>query len=227
MEEQTREALTNRASWLKGAVLLLFYVLLVVATPILIVISLFGWIGLLFKGQIPSRVQDFGQDMACWYDQTARYLTGNASRRPFPFEDLDCPRDEPSHVPEPSAGSMAQGRDRASMASASESPQAAGGRTDSEIRADAKNADGKAAAAGKKSGKKAGRKKAGKKKAGKKKTAKNQPAGKKTGAAKSAKKKSASGGKKGVNPAGKTASQGESSPSSQTRDEGGHDEQDL
>ena len=50
MDEQTRQALSNRASWIKGATLLLFFLLLLVATPMLIVVSLFGWIGLLVKG---------------------------------------------------------------------------------------------------------------------------------------------------------------------------------
>ena len=160
MDEQTREALTNRASWLKGAVLLLFYLLLLVATPVLIVISLVGWISLLISGQVPSGVRDFGREMACWFEQTARYLTGNASRRPFPFEDLDCPRDEPGeHVARMSAGDQ--------------------GRTDSEAKVDADKSRGAPAP-----GKKAGKKKSGKKKTGKKKATRKKSGKKKSGAGK-------------------------------------------
>jgi len=171
MDEQTRQALSNRASWIKGATLLLFFLLLLVATPMLIVVSLFGWIGLLVKGQVPSGIRDFGQDLARWYAQTTRYLTGNANRRPFPFEDLDCPSDEPSATPSATRRPAASSKESsAAGASKAETPTSIG----------------KQEAVGKKAGKKAAKKKAGKKKTGKKKAAKKKAGKKKAGKKKSA-----------------------------------------
>jgi hypothetical protein len=173
MDEQIRQALSNRASWIKGATLLLFFLLLAVATPILIVISLFGWFGLLIKGQVPTGVRDFGQDLACWYEQTVRYVTGNASRRPFPFEDLDCPSDEPEAMPgaarkttAPETGST--GVDDGSSAAASDS-------------VGKKKAAGKKTATKKSGNSKVGKKKSGKKKVSKKKVGKIKTGKKKTG----------------------------------------------
>ena len=205
MDEQTREALTNRAAWLKGAVLLLFYLLLLVATPVLIVISLVGWIGLLIKGQVPSGVRDFGRELACWFEQTARYLTGNASRRPFPFEDLDCPSDEP-------------GEQGAQMPTGNQQPAG------SEAKADADNGRSTPAAEKKESGKKeSGKKKTGKKRATKKKTSKKKSAKKKSAKKKSGKKKSTAG-KKKTSKTAVMAPPSEPPPSPEEGSDGGRNE---
>lgn len=95
MKDETRAALTDRNTWLQLPTLLLFFLLLVIVTPVLVLVSLVGWVMLLVTGERSEGVTEFGQDLAEWYAQTARYLTGGAERRPFPFEDLDCPRDEP------------------------------------------------------------------------------------------------------------------------------------
>ncbi len=98
MKEETRRALSNRDSWLRGGSLLLFFLLLTLATPLLILAGLAGWIMLLVQGRIPRELSAFGEQLGDWLAQTARYLTGAACRRPFPFEDLDCPSDEPPPV---------------------------------------------------------------------------------------------------------------------------------
>ncbi|MFU8832808.1 MAG: DUF4389 domain-containing protein [Wenzhouxiangella sp.] len=102
MEERTRKALSDKETWLRAPVLLLFYFLLVLVTPVLMLVSVVGWFALLIRGHVPGEISDLGRQLAAWLDQTARYLTGGASRRPFPFEDLDCPADKPaSHVAGP------------------------------------------------------------------------------------------------------------------------------
>ena len=95
MDPNMQKALSNPQSWKKGAEMLLFFLILAVVTPLLMLISLVGWVFLLFRGQEPESIRVFGRSLAAWYAQTARYLTGDARRRPFPFEDLDCPTDEP------------------------------------------------------------------------------------------------------------------------------------
>jgi hypothetical protein len=95
MNPTTRKAVSNPESWKKGAVMLLFFLLLAVITPLLMLVSLVGWVFLLVQGQVPESIRSFGRSLAAWYAQTARYLTGDAHRRPFPFEDLDCVTDEP------------------------------------------------------------------------------------------------------------------------------------
>jgi hypothetical protein len=164
MKDETRKALTNRNSWIRGATLLLFYCLLLVVTPVLVVASLAGWVMLLVNGRVPSAVSDFGQNVADWYAQTARYITGNAHRRPFPFEDLDCPSDD---LPVRGAG--------AARATPAEQPPAP---------SVSKDRPGSAAATpdpvDKSGGKKAAKKKSARKKARKKTAKKKKAAGKKS-----------------------------------------------
>ena len=93
MNEHTRKALKNPETWLRLPVMALFFAMLLIATPLLIGVAVYAWAMLLFTAEVPSSVTRFGKDMGAWFDRASRYLTGAAARRPFPFEDLDCPRD--------------------------------------------------------------------------------------------------------------------------------------
>jgi len=99
MKNETREALSDQATWLRLPIMLLFFLLLQVATPLLIAVSLVAWLMRLFTGQQPQGVIDFGQTLGEWFDRTSNYLCGGAQRRPFPFEDHDCPSDRPDEYP--------------------------------------------------------------------------------------------------------------------------------
>jgi len=104
MKDETREALRDSETWARGLTYLLFFALLILVSPFAILVSLYGWLMLLWTGRTPEQVVEFGATLADWYHRTLRYITANGVRRPFPFEDLDCPRDEP----EPSRGSEAR-----------------------------------------------------------------------------------------------------------------------
>ncbi len=198
MKDETRAALTDRNTWFQLPTLLLFFLLLVIVTPVLILVSLVGWVMLLVTGERSEGVTEFGQDLAEWYAQTARYLTGGAERRPFPFEDLDCPRDEPmatsgggvaSHARTTSKGSRAQPAaekpDRVPETTPSTtSPETPAARKSGRKKTGSKKTVSKKASGKKSTGKKASSKKASSKKteskksASKKKTASDQsPAG--------------------------------------------------
>ncbi len=156
------KALSDRDTWLRAPVLLLFYLLLVLVTPVLVLVSVVGWFALLIRGRVPDEVSDLGRNLAAWYEQTARYLTGGARRRPFPFEDLDCPTDEPDR---PGAGPAAfKTRSAGAPLAASSGPTAGGAQTSSKKKSAKKTGQ-------KKISKKTSKKKTGKKKAGGKKSA--------------------------------------------------------
>jgi hypothetical protein len=178
MDETLRKSLTNRASWGRGGVMLLFFLMLLVVTPVLMVLSLAGWLMLLLRGQVPTAISTFGVELADWYGQTVRYLTGSARRRPFPFEDLDCPADDP---PQAAASDRAQAAGSGRTSTGAGSVMRSGGAENNleEKPAGQPLADHRA---GKKT---ATRKKANKKKAGKK-TAAKKKSGKKKATAKTA-----------------------------------------
>lgn len=130
MKDETRAALSDQGTWLRLPVMLLFFLLLQVATPLLIVVSLVAWFMRLFTGQQPQGVIEFGQTIGKWFDRTADYLCGGAQRRPFPFEDHDCPSDraadrQPSS--RSSVGSSDQRGDAGTPVGTAESPTAAAG----------------------------------------------------------------------------------------------------
>jgi len=216
MKDGTRAALSDQTTWLRLPVMLLFFLLLQVATPLLIVVSVVGWLIRLFTGQQPEGVVDLGRTLGQWFDRCADYLCGGAQRRPFPFEDHDCPSDRPpetaprqsgakdrapvasdvkTKASEASVTSTAAAKASAGQTSESGSAQAAAG-GNARSKGSSEDSDAPKAEVGdevgkKKTGKKkASKKKAGQKKTGQKKTGKKK-ASKKTGSqSKSNKKKS-------------------------------------
>ncbi len=128
MKDETRAALSDQGTWLRLPVMLLFFLLLQVATPLLIVVSLVAWFMRLFTGQQPQGVIEFGRTIGEWFDRTSDYLCGGAQRRPFPFEDHDCPSDR-APDPQPSSRSSArttdQSGDTGPATRTAESPKAA------------------------------------------------------------------------------------------------------
>ncbi|MEN1729399.1 MAG: DUF4389 domain-containing protein, partial [Pseudomonadota bacterium] len=149
MKDETRANLSDSATWMRLPVMVLFFVLLQVATPLLIVVSLVGWIIRLISGEQPQGVIDFGRMIAEWFSRTADYLCGGAQRRPFPFEDHDCPSDRAATQP---ASASATESTEASASAESAAPVAPAARS---------------AAAVKTAGKKTAKKKAAKKKSSK------------------------------------------------------------
>jgi hypothetical protein len=193
MKDETRAALTDRDTWLRLPVMLLFFLLLQVATPLLIVVSLVAWLMRLFTGQQPQGVIDFGRSLGEWFDRCSDYLCGGAQRRPFPFEDHDCPSDRAADdepPPRAAASSPAAARSADPPGRQGEVPPAV---DEAPVPAGATPAD-KAPAKKKASGKAAPRKKA-TKKVGKKKAStpagSSKTSGKKTASKKSSGKKSA------------------------------------
>jgi hypothetical protein len=195
MKNETREAIGNSETWVRGLTYLLFFALLTVISPIAILVSLYGWLVLLWTGRTPDPVIKFGATLADWYRQAVRYITANGTRRPFPFEDLDCPRDEPdppkARPPRPEAGP--QPRAVAASGSSGSGPTGVANSAP-----EAGNANATPGASSKKAGKKAGKKKARKAaaKAGSKKAGKK--AGKKASKKKARKTSGKSGTKKAV-----------------------------
>lgn len=188
MDERMRAALKNPATWLRLPVMLLFFALLLIAVPVLIAVAIYGWCAQLLTGKIPDPVVKLGRRMGDWLDRSARYLSGAAERRPFPFEDLDCPRDppprraaapsEPIRAAKPAAGGLSTRSADSPQPTPAEAPPAA---------ADTAKL-GSSKSAGKAGKKSTGKKKASKKTASKK-TASKKTAGKKTAKKSTAKKK--------------------------------------
>ena len=205
MDDQKRDSLSNRDSWARLPVMLLFFLLLAIAAPLLAVVSLAGWVMRLINGRQPEGVVEFGQTLADWFACTARYLTGGAERRPFPFEDLDCPSDHPPAARSTSGEKSVGQPGKAAEAPVSEAVSAVREKADNtsserkaanqvaaKPEADDKPAAADKTAARKQSAPKSGQKKAGAKKTTNKKTANKKTASKKTGSKKTASKKTAS-----------------------------------
>lgn len=94
MHPDTRAALTRPATWARLASYLLFYLLLLIAAPVLLAASLAGWIHLLVKGSRHDGMARFGDRLADWLGDVAHFVAGSGRQRPFPFEDADRPQEK-------------------------------------------------------------------------------------------------------------------------------------
>lgn len=99
MRQQTRAALTRPSTWSRLASYLLFYFLLIIAAPVLLVTSLAGWIHLLLKGRRHDELAGFGDRLGDWLGDATRFVAGSSEQRPFPFEDADLPLEQPKPYP--------------------------------------------------------------------------------------------------------------------------------
>lgn len=74
---------------LHGLVMLVLVLLVNLAQTVLGICALIQFIWMLVTDARNEPVARFGAGVARWLDTTARFLTGNADRRPFPWTDWD------------------------------------------------------------------------------------------------------------------------------------------
>jgi len=198
MKNETKQALLKQSTWVRLPVIALFLVLLAIMMPVVMAVSLVGWIGRLVYGQTSEAVVAFGTNVGCWFEQAIVYVTSEAERRPFPFEDMDCPSDRSmvagpvgrsrSSVVEPAAASVKAppySGDQAKPAGAAEPEAGLSKKTSRKAKSRTskqatKKANGKKIAASKKVTKKKMTNKKVTKKTGKKPSARNKTGARKT-----------------------------------------------
>ncbi len=84
------ENVKSRATWLRLVFMVVFYVLGSVASFVVSVVIVLGFLWRLFTGETNQQLQRAGQSIASYIYQIIRYLTFNSDEKPYPF-DADWP----------------------------------------------------------------------------------------------------------------------------------------
>jgi hypothetical protein len=85
MDEKTKATLTNLDTWKRGLFMVVFVITSGVAKFIVILLAIFQFITVLFKGQANQGLLPFGQNLSTYLYQISLFLTFKSQRMPFPF----------------------------------------------------------------------------------------------------------------------------------------------
>ncbi|MDP6377192.1 MAG: DUF4389 domain-containing protein [Pseudomonadales bacterium] len=87
MTEQTTEHLKNRNVWMRAVYMLLFAFAYGVAEFIVVLVSIFQLVAVLFTGSANEPLLRFGQNLSTYVWQILAFETFNCEVLPFPFTD--------------------------------------------------------------------------------------------------------------------------------------------
>jgi uncharacterized protein YqhQ len=85
--EEVKEHLKSRSTWLRLAFMVLFAFVLYVAKFVLLAVALLQIIAALFTGEPNLRLTRFGESLSQYIYQIGRFLTYSSEDMPFPFAD--------------------------------------------------------------------------------------------------------------------------------------------
>lgn len=79
------ENLRSRATWTRFLFMVICGILVWLASIVGAVVVVFGFLMLLFTGEVNRELRGVGQSLATYIYENIRYLTFNTDDRPFPF----------------------------------------------------------------------------------------------------------------------------------------------
>lgn len=97
MDDELKQNLTAKETWVRGLFLLLIAFLLSVAKLVTSVVVVLQFLFTVFTGQTNENLQRFGASLSRYVYQGMRFLTYNTDTKPFPFspwpdaDDMDEP----------------------------------------------------------------------------------------------------------------------------------------
>lgn len=85
MNDEIKQNIKDRNTWLRGLYMLLFLVFYGVAKVIIFTIIIFQFILSLLTGKVNERLVKLGQSLSTYLYQILTFLTFNSDQHPYPF----------------------------------------------------------------------------------------------------------------------------------------------
>ncbi len=92
-DNEVKEHLKSRGTWLRLAYMILFAVIFYLAEMVMFAVAFLQFLWTLFTGDRNDRLTEFGENLGRFIYQIVRFLTFNTEKMPFPF--TDWPGDGP------------------------------------------------------------------------------------------------------------------------------------
>ena len=87
MNDDIKQKILDKNTWLRGLFMLLFILISGVARFVIAVVVLFQFFSVLFTGNTNAQLLTLGQNLSTYIYQITLFLTFNSEWRPFPFGD--------------------------------------------------------------------------------------------------------------------------------------------
>ena len=98
MDEKLKENIKSQSTWIRGLYMILFAMIYSIAKIVVIAITVFQFIMMLFTGKCNERLLKLGQSVSTFIYQTMMFFMFNSEEKPYPF----APWPEGSPQPEKS-----------------------------------------------------------------------------------------------------------------------------
>jgi len=85
MDDELKQNIKERKTWLRGLYMLLFLVFYSVAKVIVFAVITFQFLLTLFTGKTNERLIKLGQSLSTYIYQIMTFLTFNSNEHPYPF----------------------------------------------------------------------------------------------------------------------------------------------
>lgn len=86
-DQGVEQNVKSKSTWTRFVFMLVFYLLACVASFVLTIVIVLGFLWVLFTGDRNDRLSEAGQGLATYLYGVIRYLTYNSDTRPFPFDE--------------------------------------------------------------------------------------------------------------------------------------------
>ena len=85
MDDDIKQHLTAKETWIRGAYIVLFALFYSVAEFVLFVLVVFQFLAMLLTGQPNTRARELGQSISTYFYQIIQFMSANTEQRPYPF----------------------------------------------------------------------------------------------------------------------------------------------
>lgn len=87
MDDDTKEKLISRTTWLRLFFMFIFGLLLFVSLYVAMAVALIQFGFVLFTGERGERLTDFANQLSQYINQCVRFVLFDTEEQPFPFDD--------------------------------------------------------------------------------------------------------------------------------------------
>ncbi|HEY9079852.1 DUF4389 domain-containing protein [Magnetovibrio sp.] len=103
MQDQTRDNLTDKSTWMRLIYIVLFAIAFNIAEILIAMITVVQFFTVLFTKAPNARLQTLGGDLGGYIRDVTAFLTFQTDHMPYPVSDWGQQEPEPEPAPEPAA----------------------------------------------------------------------------------------------------------------------------
>ncbi len=85
MEQETKDNLTSRNTWMRVVYMILFAVIFNIVELVIGVVAVVQFLSTLFTGKVIRKLQALGQSVAAYVNEITQFLTYHTDDKPYPF----------------------------------------------------------------------------------------------------------------------------------------------